>query len=152
MTRINFGIHPRELTNKHLLAEHREIKRIPNSILNGIAKFREDHSDIPRKFSLGKGHVKFFYNKIIYLHKRYNLLLLECTQLRFNVTDYNDCFEKCAELFPSLYKDAKPTNSDSNIIRERIRDRLSSKPQKFSSWKGNKYKTKQYITKQKSKK
>jgi hypothetical protein len=32
MTRINTGIPPKELTDKHLLAEHREIKRIPNCI------------------------------------------------------------------------------------------------------------------------
>ena len=30
MTRINCGIPPEELSDKHLLAEHREIKRIPN--------------------------------------------------------------------------------------------------------------------------
>lgn len=35
MTRINCGIPPSELTNKHLLAEHREIKRIPNAIAKG---------------------------------------------------------------------------------------------------------------------
>ena len=32
MTRINVGILPKELSNKHLIAEHREIKRIPNCI------------------------------------------------------------------------------------------------------------------------
>ena len=32
MTRINAGIPPKKLTNRHLLAEHREIKRIPNVI------------------------------------------------------------------------------------------------------------------------
>ena len=35
MTRINVGISPTELTDKHLLAEHREIKRIPNCIARG---------------------------------------------------------------------------------------------------------------------
>ena len=35
MTRINVGIPPAELTDKHLLAEHREIKRIPNCIAKG---------------------------------------------------------------------------------------------------------------------
>ena len=32
MTRINVGINPADLTGKHLIAEHREIKRIPNCI------------------------------------------------------------------------------------------------------------------------
>ena len=63
MTRINVGIPPAELTDKHLLAEHREIKRIPNC----IAKGKYNMEGIPDKFKLGKGHVKFFYNKLEYL-------------------------------------------------------------------------------------
>jgi hypothetical protein len=35
MTRINCGIPPAELTNKHLIAEHREIIRIFNAIAEG---------------------------------------------------------------------------------------------------------------------
>ena len=35
MTRINVGVDPSELTTKHLIAEHREIKRIPNCIKSG---------------------------------------------------------------------------------------------------------------------
>ncbi len=67
MTRINCGIPPYILTSKHLLAEHRELKRIPNCIKKG--KFTLDN--IPDNFKLGTGHVKFFYNKLKYLHKRY---------------------------------------------------------------------------------
>lgn len=32
MTRINVGIPPRALSDKHLLAEHREIKRIKTNV------------------------------------------------------------------------------------------------------------------------
>lgn len=67
MTRINVGIPPRELTNKHLTAEHREIKRIPNAVKTGKAKM----VGIPAQFTLGTGHVKFFYNKLGYLRQRY---------------------------------------------------------------------------------
>ena len=35
MTRINVGISPAELNDKHLIAEHREIKRIPNCVAKG---------------------------------------------------------------------------------------------------------------------
>ena len=35
MTRINCGIPVEELTDKHLLAEAREIKRIPNNVSKG---------------------------------------------------------------------------------------------------------------------
>ena len=62
MTRINCGIPPCELTDKHLMAEHREIKRIPNCIKKG----RYSMTGQPEVFTLGKGHVKFFYNKLKY--------------------------------------------------------------------------------------
>ena len=61
MTRINAGILPKDLTSKHLIAEHREIKRIPNCV--GKGKYNMDN--IPDKFKLGTGHVKFFYNKLL---------------------------------------------------------------------------------------
>ena len=71
MTRINVGIPPAELINQHLIAEHREIKRIPNCIAKG--KYNMD--GIPDKFKLGTGHVKFFYNKLFKKYSRYLELL-----------------------------------------------------------------------------
>ena len=46
MTSINVGIPPAELINQHLIAEHREIKRIPNC----IAKGKYNMEGIPDKF------------------------------------------------------------------------------------------------------
>lgn len=57
MTRINVGVDPSELNTKMLIAEHREIKRIPNVIKSG----RYSLTNQPKKFTLGTGHVKFFY-------------------------------------------------------------------------------------------
>ena len=74
MTRINVGIHPSELPIKMLIAEHREIKRIPNCIKSG----RYSLTDIPANFTLGQGHVKFFYNKLAYLRKRYEMIYKTC--------------------------------------------------------------------------
>jgi deoxyribonuclease (pyrimidine dimer) len=70
MTRINAGIRPAELVDQHLLAELREIKRIPNVVKQGKAKL----DGIPERFSLGTGHVRFFYNKLGYLLRRYRSL------------------------------------------------------------------------------
>ena len=56
MTRINCGISPDELPDKILLAELREIKRIPNAIQKG----RYSLDGIPDQFKLGTGHVKLF--------------------------------------------------------------------------------------------
>ena len=49
MTRINVGIQPVELTDQHLIAEHREIKRIPNC----VAKGKYNMEGVPDKFKLG---------------------------------------------------------------------------------------------------
>lgn len=47
MTRINVAIPAKELTTRHLIAEHREIKRIPNMVSSGKAKI----IDIPKEFT-----------------------------------------------------------------------------------------------------
>lgn len=55
MTRINC-VPVEELTDKHLLAEYRELPRIFN-----LARAVED---APTEYVLGTGHMKFFYDKL----------------------------------------------------------------------------------------
>lgn len=119
MTRINCGIPPAELTDKHLMAEHREIKRIPNCINKGRFSMKGQ----PSTFTLGTGHVKFFYDKLLYLKKRYEQLYLECKRRKFNVTDYSECWDKVPE---HLNNDYIPTDFDRILIRERIIERLKT--------------------------
>lgn len=116
MTRINCGIPPAELHDKHLLAEHREIVRIPNTIKSGKAKVE----DLPETFRLGTGHVKFFYNKLKYLHCRYCDIYLECINRGFNVQDFSKSFD---ELPVHLYNNYRPTEYDRKIVRQRIKER-----------------------------
>lgn len=117
MTRINCGIQPYELIDKHLLSEHREIKRIPNC----IKKNRYNLKNIPEKFKLGKGHVSFFYDKLLYLKKRYEKIYKECLNRGFNVQYYGDAWN---DIPCNLMNDYKETEYDSYIIRERISERL----------------------------
>ena len=108
---------PSELHNRHLLAEHREIKRIPNAILKG--KFCLKNA--PDQFKLGTGHVKFFYDKLLYLHLRYFDLYAECIKRGFKVTSYHASF---LNLPPQLYNNYKPTKMDREMILERIAERI----------------------------
>ena len=117
MTRINIGIKPATLHDKHLLAEHREIVRIPNSIKRGRYNFK----DIPTKFKMGKGHVKFFYDKLKYLHKRYDEIHNECICRGFNVTDFSDSFK---DLPCEFYNDYSPTKEDIGIISLRLEEKI----------------------------
>lgn len=90
MTRINL-IPVEELCDQHLLAEHRELTRIPNGLLAGKLKYNYvDRSD---SFTLGKGHVKFFTDKLDWLFQRYNHIHQECLMREFNVTYKFRCNE-----------------------------------------------------------
>lgn len=117
MTRINCGIPVEELHDKHLMAEHREIKRIPNCINKG----RYSMKGQPETFTLGTGHVKFFYDKLGYLYKRYIKLYNECVKRGFNVTNYKEAWDGIPD---ELNNDYQPTDYDRQIIRERIAERL----------------------------
>tara|TARA_R110000765_G_scaffold377343_2_gene468234 strand:+ start:42 stop:458 length:417 start_codon:yes stop_codon:yes gene_type:complete len=117
MTRINCGIPVRELTNQHLLAEHREIKRIPNTISSGKAVIK----DIPSDFRLGTGHVKFFYDKLLYLKNRYIEIYDECVKREFNITNYIEAWD---DIPTNLMNDYSPTDYDREIVRARIKERL----------------------------
>ena len=118
MTRINVGIPPAELTGKHLIAEHREIKRIPNC----VAKGKYSMKGIPDKFKLGTGHVKFFYNKLLYLKNRYIKLYEECINRGFNVQNYIGAWDNVPK---ELMNDYKVRANDIRIIRKRINEKLN---------------------------
>lgn len=113
MTRINVGIEPYELPDKLLIAEHREITRIPNAVKSKRAKL----VDIPKVFTLGSGHVKFFYTRLAYLKNRYESLYQECLKRKFNVTDKSDSFNG---LPAEVMYDYFPTQRDREILIERI--------------------------------
>ena len=118
MTRINAGIPVQELTDKHLIAEHREIKRIPNCI--GKGKYNLDGQ--PQQFKLGTGHVKFFYDKCGYLLDRYKSLYNECKKRGFNVQYYIEAWDNVPS---NLMGNYTPTEHDKQIVRQRIKERLS---------------------------
>ena len=116
MTRINVGIPPAELVNQHLIAEHREIKRIPNC----VAKGKYNMEGMPDKFKLGTGHVKFFYNKLLYLKNRYISLYDECIKRGFNVQNYISAWDNVPQ---ELMNDYKVEDNDIKIIKQRIDER-----------------------------
>lgn len=116
MTRINVGIPPKKLPRQLLIAEHREITRIPNAVKSGKAKIK----NIPDKFKLGQGHVKFFYTKLGYLKKRYEELYKECVARNYNVTNKSDAFSSLPE---ECMGDYTPSDEDRQLIIERIKSK-----------------------------
>ena len=132
MTRINANISPRKLTDEHLLAEHREIKRMAyyakEAIKNGGIK------NMPPHFTLGKGHVLFLIDKQEYIYERYHELLQECKRRGFNVTNY---WENWIGIYDVRYWNRyEPTEEDNRIIKERIKDRIINGKKKFWHYEG----------------
>lgn len=124
MTRINL-VHPIELTDQHLIAEYREI-RLLCANLQRTLKSRHGFvkSKQPNQFTLNKGHVYFFYNKGKYLHRRFNQIKNEMVRRGFVP---NNNFP--VDVWPKhLYNDWEPNERDKNIVRDRIRLRISQKP------------------------
>lgn len=75
---------------------------------------------IPEEFTLGQGHVKFFYNKLKYLLDRYNALRQEALQRGFNVSDWSDAWNGVPA---QLMNDYVETKRDREILLERIAEK-----------------------------
>ena len=127
MTRINI-VEPSELKDQHLIAEYREITMVPGSLKRTlVSKIGYKESKVPKKYTLNTGHVYFFYNKGKYLYKRYREIVIEMKLRGFN-PDRNRKFPRDIFIDNNLYNDWMPTMEDYKIIRQRIAERISSKP------------------------
>lgn len=131
MTRINC-VPVDELTDLHLRKEYQELPRMMSYFRN--SKF--SLNDIPREYCLGRGHIKFFYDKWEWLLYRYNSLVLRMKESGFKLTqgDRSEeiiCFIK-QEMSQSLknvvYNDWEPSMKDLILNRLRIYNRIGRNP------------------------
>ena len=127
MTRINVGVCVKELTDEHLLAEHREIKRLPScldrSIQSGSIKF------IPPSFILGQGHVLFFLDKLKYSYSRYLNIREECLRRGFNVQDFSANWDRYKDT--AYFSDYIPKEQDRDLVVSRIKERIGGSTKKM---------------------
>ena len=136
MTRINL-INPKELTDQHLIAEYREITMIPAALKRTInSKSGLILRKIPTKFTLNKGHVKFFYNKGEYLFIRYQLLVKEMEKRGFK-PNKNREFPKQIFIDYNLFQNWQPSLIDIKIIQARIAEKINQKPNWYRKTKFN---------------
>lgn len=141
MTRINSAIPVTNLTDEHLLAEHREIKRLPYYLQKAIVS--GSINNIPNKFCLGKGHVLFFLNKMKFISERYRQLHNECLARGFSIADYSSNFNHISQQFSNDYK---PTLHELLLLRLRINDRIINGKCKYYHYYGNRI-TKEFACK-----
>lgn len=77
MTRINV-VHPSELTQKHLVAEYRELPRMFGLMRDRYNKGQfPDQIKRPGQYVLGTGHMLFFIDKGLWLVNRQTALIIE---------------------------------------------------------------------------
>lgn len=128
MTRVNVGIKVRLLSDEHLRAEHREIKRVCARFSKRIQI--DKFNDIPNEFTLGKGHELFFINKGKYTFKRYKEIYNECIKRGFNVTSYHDNWS-IYDTYNAFFNDYTESNNDRLVLIERIHERINNSTQKW---------------------
>lgn len=128
MTRINSDLDPKLLKRMHLLAELREITMVPASLRRSLRTKSPQAvmASIPKQFTLNKGHVSFFYNKLKFLQNRFDRLVGEM-QARGYTPDISR--KTAFDGFDSVwYGDWASTADDDKIVIERINLRISQKP------------------------
>lgn len=130
MTRINSAINPKNLTDQHLIAELRELPRIFTAVYKRLDQ-SVGFKDIPKEFTLGRGHMKFFYNKLLFLYRRHYSL----------INEYNNRFENKRwhyyidnnwrdELFTkNLLKSYRVKEQEKQLLIDRISTRINESNQ-----------------------
>ena len=121
MTRINI-IPTEELADQHLVAEYREMFMVGSALQRSIKSpnWEKNKKTWPETFTLNSGHVKFFYNKLLYLKNRYTSLYNECIKRGFNVQNYIGAWDNVPQ---ELMNDYKVEANDIIIIKKRIDER-----------------------------
>lgn len=119
MTRINL-VPPEILHRKHLVAEYRELPRVFS-----LARLS---AEIPPAYTLGKGHVTFFYNKLGFLAKRFELIVAEMLRRGYKPAIPADAMWHKSEMaggtVPAmLYGSYQPTPEAIALNVERIKQR-----------------------------
>lgn len=114
MTRINV-VPPSELCDKHLLAEYRELPR--------VFALARPCPDAPKEYVLGAGHVKFFYDKLGFLARRFKQLAYEAQARGFKPSYVEAPFREDA---PELYGEYFPTKQAITLNRARIAERRAN--------------------------
>lgn len=118
MVRVNL-INPKKLADQHLIAEYSEML-----VLASYIKKYPKIEKLPKKYCLGKGHMIFFKDKLIYLKNRHELIKKEMKKRGFKAIKKIN--------LNHFKKDNKgnwhPKKADFKIIKKRLIQKLKLKP------------------------
>jgi deoxyribonuclease (pyrimidine dimer) len=122
MTRINC-VPVQELTGPHLVAEYRELPRVFALVQKAAARGTLN----PRvTYTLGAGHLLFFYTRLGYLVKRHAELVAE-----MRLRGYKPSFDGVRrDQYPDIpehcWNDWTPTAAALSINRQRLAERIAA--------------------------
>ncbi|MGV8141544.1 MAG: pyrimidine dimer DNA glycosylase/endonuclease V [Candidatus Woesearchaeota archaeon] len=141
MVRINL-LNPKCLTDQHLIAEYDEILMLLGYVERyPKIRFIKGKSEIPEKYTLNKGHMKFFKDKLKYIKKRHESIKEEMRMRGFKPIKTIDL-----NIYPkNLHNDWKPDNKDYKVIIERITWKINKKPEYYRYY--GKYRDKDFLIK-----
>lgn len=124
MTRINC-VPVDQLTGKHLIAEYRELPRVFGLVAKAIQRGETpDDKRNPERYTLGAGHVRFFYPRLMFLCRRFHQLADE--MIARGYAPKHRSLPPVAREIPGLWwGDWHPTTDDLSINRARIAERLN---------------------------
>ena len=125
-----------ELTRQHLQGEYKEITRVFGLARKAQFDIIKGKRKLPQEYTMGTGHVAFFYDKLKFIADRYESLVLEMQGsfgsnephlqrrgYKPNPIPRKDLLDK---IDVRLYNDYVPTQEAIAINRERINLRLKA--------------------------
>ena len=124
MTRINC-VPVQELSGPHLVAEYRELPRV--FALAQKAAARGSFTQ-PERYTLGKGHLLFFYTRLEYLAKRHRDLIEEMVHRGYRPNFSGIHREDFPDIPESFWNDWSPDEEALRINRRRILERSRKAP------------------------
>lgn len=126
MTRVNV-VPVESLTPKHLVAEYREIARVFALVEKAIQRGEKPNDKRnPKHYTLGTGHVRFFYDKLVYIAQRNAALVAEMQRREYS-PQHTECLFKQWEhkiVDKRFWNAYTPTQEAIKINQERIEQRL----------------------------
>ena len=136
--RINV-IPPELLTDNHLIAEYRESKMATYYYVRSAASSKGiDPARIPSEYTLGKGHAYFWFDKMLFLKKRFDSICAEMRNRGFQCNHDKLNFDGIPE---SAFGDYEVTMKDIVLNLHRILIRIAKQPdwyryrgQKVENW------------------
>jgi deoxyribonuclease (pyrimidine dimer) len=122
MTRINC-VPVEELSGPHLVAEYRELPRVFALAQKAAARGALVQ---PQAYTLGKGHLLFFYTRLGYLAQRHAELIGEMRRRGYKPAYTGVRRENFPDMPDSFWQDWQPTDEALGLNRQRIALRTQS--------------------------